>query len=65
VVAAITIPTVHDVVFAVVVLAIVGIVWSIVRPSIAEPIQRPIFVVIVSVLAVWLAWFFGLIQALG
>jgi len=65
VVIAFTIPTVHDVVFAVVVLAIVGITWSIVRPSIAEPIQRPIFVAIVSVLAVWLAWFFGLFQALG
>jgi len=56
---ALTIPTVHDVVFVVVVLAAVGLLWSILRPSVAENFQRPLFTAVVIVVFGWLCWYFG------
>ena len=54
-----TIPTVHDVVFVVVVLAAAALLWSILRPFVAENFQRPVLTAVVIVLFGWLCWYFG------
>jgi len=54
------IPTVHDVVFVVVVLAAIGVSWSILRPFVAEKFRRPTLTVGVIAAFVWLCWYFGL-----